>query len=171
MTICQTGVILSNRFVTERVIPLNLLKSVASSCKVIVITIFIASFASLPNFVSQAGGASLPLISGTIKINNGAAYTNSKLVNLTLSAQDVPGGKGISQMKFSNNGKTWSRPQAYAVNITWTLASGDGTKTVCVMFKNIAGTWSPSFSSAIVLDTTNPSVTITTPQNGATITG
>ena len=97
---------------------------------------------------------------GTIKINNGAQYTNSTSVTLALSAQDNPGGSGLSQMQFSNNNSTWSTPEAYATTKTWTLASGDGTKTVYVKYKDVAGNWSTAVSSTIILDTTLPVTTI-----------
>ena len=59
--------------------------------------------------------------SGTISINGGAAYTNSTSVNLTLSATDA--GSGVSQMRFSNDGSSWSGWEAYATSKAWTLTS------------------------------------------------
>jgi len=45
---------------------------------------------------------------GTIKINGGAKYTNTPVVNIDLSCTDT--GSGCSQMRFSNDGKTWTDP-------------------------------------------------------------
>ncbi len=97
---------------------------------------------------------------GTIKINNDNQYTNSTSVTLTLSAQDNTGGSGLSQMQFSNNGTTYSTPKAYATTKSWTLTSGDGTKTVYVKYKDVAGNWSSPVSDTIVLDTTPPVISI-----------
>ncbi len=96
---------------------------------------------------------------GTIKINNGVQYTNSSSVTLNLLATDSY--SGLSQMQFSNDNATWSTPQAYATTVNWTLASGDGTKTVYVKYKDVAGNWSSAFSSTIILDTASPTGTIT----------
>jgi hypothetical protein len=97
---------------------------------------------------------------GTITINNGARYTNAASVTLTLSAKDNTGGSGVSQMQFSNDNKTWSTPETYATTKTWTLKSGDGTKTVYVKYKDVAGNWSSPISSTIILDTSVPATTI-----------
>ncbi|GEM_PF-947537 len=97
---------------------------------------------------------------GTIKINNDAQYTNSNSVTLTLSAQDNPGGSGISQMQFSNDNVTWSTPENYALAKSWGLTSADEVKTVYVKYKDIAGNWSETYSATIILDTTPPVILI-----------
>ncbi len=104
---------------------------------------------------------------GSIKINNDAQYSNLNTVTLNLSATDNVGGSGLSQMQFSNNNSTWSTAEGYATTKSWTLASGDGQKTVYVKFKDIAGNWSQSYSATIILDTTPPVIVITFPGNGA----
>ncbi|MBI5697960.1 MAG: hypothetical protein HZC29_05665, partial [Thaumarchaeota archaeon] len=99
---------------------------------------------------------------GSVSINSGATYTTSTSVTLTLSCTDT---NGCSQMKFSNDDSTWSTPENYAASKTWTLTSGDGTKTVYVRFKDSAGNWmTTSASDSIILDTTPPtasSLTVT----------
>ena len=100
------------------------------------------------------------LPTGTIKLNNGAEYTNSPAVTLTLLAQDNPGGSGLSQMQFSNDGATYTTPEAYASSKSWTLSTGDGTKTVYAKFKDVAGNWSTPVSDTIILDTTPPGIFI-----------
>jgi len=95
---------------------------------------------------------------GTIKINNDAAYTNSTSVTLTLSATDT--GSGLSQMQFSNDNSTWSTTETYATSKTWSMSSGDGSKTVYAKFKDNAGNWSVSFSDTIILDATLPTGSI-----------
>ena len=96
------------------------------------------------------------LPSGTITINSGAAFSNSASVTLTLSCSDP---QGCAQMKFSNDNVTYSTAQTYATTKTWTLTTGDGTKTVYVEFKDGAGNWSLPFSDTILLDATAPTTT------------
>ena len=105
---------------------------------------------------------------GSITINAGAAATNTPGVTLTLSATDNSGT--VSQMQFSNDGTTYSAPEPYATTKSWTLASGDGMKTVYAKFKDPAGNWSsPAASDTITLDTTPPSITFTSPIDGQVI--
>jgi len=93
------------------------------------------------------------LPTGSITINGSATYTTSTAVTLTLSASDT---NGISQMQFSNDNSTWTTPQAYSTSKSWTLSSGNGTKTVYVKFKDKAGKWSDAYSDSIILDTIAP---------------
>ncbi|MCK9614271.1 MAG: Ig-like domain-containing protein [Candidatus Omnitrophica bacterium] len=97
---------------------------------------------------------------GTIKINNEAQYVNSTAVTLTLSASDNTGGSGLSQMQFSNDNSTWPAAENYAATKSWTLATGDGQKTVYVKYKDNAGNWSQSYSDTIILDTTVPTISV-----------
>ncbi len=93
---------------------------------------------------------------GTIVINAGAAATNLQNVTLMLSASDPTGA--VTQMRFSNNGSSYSAAETYATTKTWALSSGAGTKTVYAQFKNAAGLWSLAFTDTIVLDTTAPTI-------------
>ncbi len=108
---------------------------------------------------------------GSIKINNNAAYTNSTSVTLTLSCTTTGSG-GCTQMEFSNDNINWSAAQTYATTKTWSLTTGDGTKTVYVKFKDNAGNsaWSSAYSDSITLNTTPPSVSITSPSSGTSYT-
>ena len=94
---------------------------------------------------------------GTITINSGAASTNSTNVTLTLSCSDA---QGCSQMQFSNDNVTYSSSETYATTRAWSLAAGDGTKTVYVKFKDTAGNWSTAFSNTILLDATAPTTSV-----------
>ena|GEM_PF-4844718 len=91
---------------------------------------------------------------GSVSINSGADYSNSTSVILTLSATSA------SQMQFSNDTSSWSDWETYATERTWSLTSGDGTKTVYVKFKDSAGNVSGILSDTIELDTTPPSPTM-----------
>jgi len=90
---------------------------------------------------------------GSITIAGGAAYTTTTAVTLALSASD---SNGLAQMRFSNDGSSWSGWYSYANSASWTLASGDGTKTVYVQFKDNVGLESSVFSDTIILDTAPP---------------
>ena len=104
------------------------------------------------------------LPSGTITINDGAAYTNSAAVTLTLSAVGAHGT--VTQMSLSNDNVTYTAPEPYASNKTWTLTSGDGQKTVYAKFGDASNLWSPPVHDGIMLDTTPPVITITSPTDG-----
>ena len=113
---------------------------------------------------SSLSAASQPTVvdktppTGTIIINNDAAYTNTTSVTLNLSAIDT-GGSGLDKMQFSNNGTTWSTTEVYATKKAWVLTTGDGIKTVYAKFKDLAGNWSTPVSDTIILDTTKPTIT------------
>lgn len=102
---------------------------------------------------------------GTIKINNGAAYAKATAVTLTLNATDL---NGVTEMQFSNDAVTWSAPEPYAGTKSWNLLFGDGTKNVHVKYKDGIGNWSlpNAISAAIILDTTPPAIVITSPLAG-----
>ena len=102
---------------------------------------------------------------GSIIIAEGATYTNSTLVTLTLSADDMT--SGVSQMRFSHNNITWMPWEDYAVSKAWDLPTGDGEKTVYVQFKDNAGLISQSYADAIILDTTPPSGSISIAEGSA----
>ena len=70
-------------------------------------------------------------------------------------------------MQFSNDNLTYSAPEAYATTKSWTLSTGDGLKSVYVKFKDAAGNWSNPVSDSITLDTIPPTITVTSPQDGA----
>lgn len=95
---------------------------------------------------------------GSVVINSGVAYTKITAATLTLSATG-----GVSQMRFSNNASTWSSWESYKTSKSWTLTSGDGTKTVYAQFKDAAGSISENASDTIILKTSIPVVTILGP--------
>jgi hypothetical protein len=89
--------------------------------------------------------------SGSILINNGDAYTISTLATLTFTATDAT--SGVYQIRFSNDGtwdtESWETPTPTK---TWTLMSGDGTKTVYYQIIDNSGLIS-TYSDTIILDT------------------
>ena len=74
-------------------------------------------------------------------------------VALTLSAS---GSNPIASMRFSNDNVTWSAWEAYATAKAWTLAGGDGVRTVYFQVRDSVGMVSGVFSDTIALDTTAP---------------
>lgn len=82
-------------------------------------------------------------------------YVTSTSVSLTLSSSTA------SQVCISNSSSSSSctNYQTYATSKTWTLSTGDGTKTVYVWFKDQYGNKSSSAASdSILLDSTGPDV-------------
>jgi len=104
---------------------------------------------------------------GTISINNGALYTTTPMVTLTLAATDNSGV--VSQMQFSDDNITYIPAEPYTTTKPWTLPSSDGPKTVYVKFRDPNNNWSSPASDSITLDTTAPSGTITSPSDGAVL--
>jgi hypothetical protein len=90
---------------------------------------------------------------GSVVINGGAKYTNTASVALTLSASDA--GSGVSQVRFSNDGNSWSGWESYSTSKSWNLIPGEGTRTVYVQYKDNAGNISSSYYDAIILITLN----------------
>lgn len=113
------------------------------------------------NYIGPIGGSKgagdVTPPTGSIKANGGIAATNSTTVLLTLAATDSGSGMVAgAQMQFSNDNITWSTPEGYTTSKTWTLSSGNGSKTVYAKFKDVAGNWSLAYSTTILLDTGPP---------------
>ena len=62
---------------------------------------------------------------GTIVVAGGAAMTANLIVDLTLTAVDTESGMGAgAQMRFSNDGATWSPAESFALTrMSWNLSS------------------------------------------------
>ncbi len=101
--------------------------------------------------------------SGSVTIAGGRAVTASRSVTLAVPATDA--GSGVSQVRLSNDGTTWTiRP--YAASQAWTLPATNGTRRVYVQWKDTAGNWRATKSDTIVLDTVAPTVDRATPRPG-----
>jgi FtsP/CotA-like multicopper oxidase with cupredoxin domain len=68
---------------------------------------------------------------GSIAVNNGAPYTATAVVTLSLSATDPA---GVTTMQLSNDGVNFTVPEPYATSKAWLLTPGDGLKTVYVRY-------------------------------------
>ncbi len=90
-------------------------------------------------------------------------YTSSTTVTITMALTGCP---GTVLAGFSNNGgSTWSSDVAYSntsPNLAWTLATGDGTKTISGRVRNgSSGSWTSLVNQSIILDTTPPTTPAT----------
>jgi hypothetical protein len=83
---------------------------------------------------------------GGIVINGGDWITLNLNVILDLSWADA--GSGVSRMRFSNNGSTWSAWEAVAPTKAWALSAW-GVRTVRVQFIDRAGNVSAVYSDYI----------------------
>ncbi len=93
---------------------------------------------------------------GTVSINDGAVYTRSARVDLSVPAQDE---HGISKVRVSGDGRRWA-VYDYSEHIGWDLgdaahggSGGPGVHKVYVQWLDRAGNWSEVRTSSIVLDT------------------
>ncbi|GAA0558101.1 Ig-like domain-containing protein [Chitinophaga japonensis] len=94
---------------------------------------------------------------GTLVINNDNVYTNAATVNLTLTAD---GTAPAYEMRFSNENSNWTTTFApFTTSSSWTLATGDGLKTVYMQLRDAAGNVT-TVSDDITLDQTAPETTI-----------
>jgi N-acetylneuraminic acid mutarotase len=107
--------------------------------------------------------------SGTVSVSSGAAYSNSDIVPVDVTASDS--GTGVSTVRVSNSPATSGGlltqydDFAYATPVTWNLTdtstggtAGDGVHTVYVQWEDGAGNWSSVSSDSITLDTAVPTV-------------
>lgn len=108
--------------------------------------------------------------SGSVNINYGDTYANSKVITLTLSATDNVGITGYyvstNSTIPSSSDPSWatlSPATSYNANVSYTLSGEDSDTTVYVWFMDTSGYISDPASDTIVLDTTAPTVTITSP--------
>jgi hypothetical protein len=105
-------------------------------------------------FNVAAPAADIIAPSGSVTINAGSAWANSTAATLAPAATD---NVGVDQMRFSNDGASWSTWEAYSTATKyWTLSSGDGTKTVYAQYKDAAGNVSANSTDTISLDTLAP---------------
>ncbi|MBI4049268.1 MAG: fibronectin type III domain-containing protein [Candidatus Doudnabacteria bacterium] len=79
--------------------------------------------------------------------------TSTTAVTLTISSADDSSQQMIISESSSFTGASY---EAYAASKSFTLSSGDGTKTVYIKFKDAVGNVSDSNSDTVTLDTTAP---------------
>jgi WD40 repeat protein len=89
---------------------------------------------------------------GSLTINDGAASTYSPTVTLRITANDPL--SGVAEMRFSNDGRTWSDWEGFQSTRSWDLtrfggSSSYGPKTVYAQLRDRAGNVSQTFSATI----------------------
>jgi hypothetical protein len=92
---------------------------------------------------------------GAIVINGNLSATKTASVTLALAWSDGI-GSGVTRMRFSDNGTTWSAWAALMAARAYSLPAGDGYKTVRVQYLDRAGNRSAICSDYIRLDTVPP---------------
>jgi hypothetical protein len=89
------------------------------------------------------------LPAGTIIINNGAATTTTLSVALKMTWSDT--GSGVTRMRFSDNGSTWTYWMPPTATRAHTLPLPNGYHTVRVQYLDGAGNYSAVYSDYIKL--------------------
>ena len=95
-------------------------------------------------------------LTGTTAIDGGAAFSGDTAV--TVSTVKPAGSPSVTHVGLSNDGVTFTS-FTYAASKAWTLAAGNGTRTVYARWRDGNGTWSPATADTIVLDTKAPTAT------------
>lgn len=94
---------------------------------------------------------------GSISTNSNATYSDSHSVTLDLIASDNINDTGSLEMHISNNSDfSTGNYEVFAFTKNWNLASGEGSKTVYVKYRDTATNESITYSDTIVVDTINP---------------
>lgn len=70
----------------------------------------------------------------------------------------------VAEMRFSDDGSTWGSWEPFAGSKNWSLSSGDGQKTVYAQFRNTVH-MTTTISDTIILDTTAPTVSASSPDS------
>lgn len=102
-------------------------------------------------------GSILP--TGTISINGGNYYANSANSTINWTAVMGASGSAIAGARVANSPPAdWAAVNRvyYPNPFQWTLASGDGVKTVYMRVEDVAGNMSAVVTDSIVLDTIAP---------------
>ncbi len=95
--------------------------------------------------------------SGTMSVNNGAAFTGTTAATVNSSVSDA--GSGMSQMRINPGTGVYGSWVTYSASAAITLPTGLGTKTVAVQYRDTAGNVT-TLTDTIVLDTSPPTGTM-----------
>ncbi|MEK7812992.1 MAG: hypothetical protein AAB296_04460, partial [Candidatus Desantisbacteria bacterium] len=107
---------------------------------------------------------------GSVVINQGAGYTNTRTVTLSITYHDT--GCGVADVSYYNNGawSSWLAVSGDEATLTTTLTTAEGQQAVYYRIRDNIGNVSGTYSDTIILDTTAPSGTMTI-NSGAAYTG
>lgn len=86
---------------------------------------------------------------GTLSINNGAAFTTDLQVTLNITGSDGA-GSGVRQMRFSLDAASWSPWQNISNTKTGILSASYGTVTVYMQLRDNAGNVSGNIADTII---------------------
>ncbi len=90
-------------------------------------------------------------------------YTNNSTIHLSLSASDA------TLMKISEDtGFAGVSAIPFALDATWSLSNGDGSKTIYVVYLDDAGNETEPVSASVILDTISPTTPVIFNQNQTT---
>ncbi|MBI3051823.1 hypothetical protein HYY74_05195 [Candidatus Woesearchaeota archaeon] len=84
----------------------------------------------------------------SVLINSGLSNTTARLISLSITANDTNGGV---QCRFSNEDRGFTAYETCSDSKSWSLSTGDGTKTVVLQARDKAGN----------VNETNDSITLT----------
>ncbi|HNX68286.1 MAG TPA: interleukin-like EMT inducer domain-containing protein [Candidatus Omnitrophota bacterium] len=104
---------------------------------------------------------------GTVTVNEGAAYMNDTLLRLSINMTDPL--SGMANMRFSSDGTTWSVWYEYRSSTNYSVPAGDGTKKFYAQFRDWAGNTYQTMNT-IVLDTVAPTGSVKINNGDATTT-
>ena len=90
---------------------------------------------------------------GSVSFNPSQTYTTVTAVDLALTASGAADMRLSNSSEFPGADANW---KVFNTAQTWTLASGDGSKTVFAQFRDDHGLISAVYSDSILLDTTKP---------------
>lgn len=116
---------------------------------------------SVPNPWSFATAAPISPVAEAITINGGALSTGSPEVVLRIDGYDPDGPVAALTMRLSNDGQSWGAWQAYARVTPWSLAPGQGLRTVYVQLRDEDSNLSAVTSATIELDAGADSYAVT----------
>ncbi|MDD5738989.1 MAG: fibronectin type III domain-containing protein [Candidatus Pacebacteria bacterium] len=133
----------------------------------------VANDGNAANQVSTSTGATSAVFtldtknpsSPTLSINDGDIDASSTSVFLTMSvSDDTILADSLGYMMISNESDFSAGPEnansgqwiTYSSSTIWSLTSGDGTKTVYILYKDTYGNVSATTTDTIILDTTPP---------------
>ncbi len=114
---------------------------------------------------------------GSVSINNGGYCANSLTVAVNLSATDNTGVTGyylstsaVPPSQYTAGWTSIAPTINYKEDVSYTLGDGDGRNTIYVWYKDASGNMSDTASASIVVDTTPPAITVTSPTTDQTYT-
>jgi len=121
---------------------------------------FIVGVSRESKTATESGCACLfvsPSPEGTISINGGALATTSSTVTLSLAWTAT--GASVASVRVRNAGESFGSWISLASSMSWTLTSGEGSRTVEVQYLDADGLTSRIESDSIVVDQTSPTGT------------